>query len=114
MTCKCGRAILTCKIDRKEGKMFQPINSNILVEPLLGPDKTAGGLLLPDSTREEKNEGKVIAVGDGILQKDGTYEKLPVKVGDTVVYHKTAGFAIDDEGARRRVIGIKDVLGKVV
>ena len=94
--------------------MFQPINSNILVEPILGDEKTAGGLFLPDSSREEKNEGKVIAVGDGILQKDGTYEKLPVKVGDTIVYHKTAGFAIDDEGVRRRVIGIKDVLGKVV
>ena len=43
----------------KGRKMFQPINSNILVEPILGDEKTAGGLFLPDSSREEKNEGKI-------------------------------------------------------
>ena len=94
--------------------MFQPNNSNILVEPIIGDEKAAGGLFLPDSSREEKNEGKVIAVGDGITDKDGVRHELPVKVDDIVVYHAGAGFAVEYDGGRYRVIGIKDVLGKVV
>ena len=94
--------------------MFKPINSNILVELLKSDEKTAGGLILPDSARETKNEGKVLAVGDGIKDKDGNFQPLPVSVGDIIVFNKTAGFELTEDEKSCKVIGIKDVLGKIV
>ena len=94
--------------------MFKPINANILVELMKGEEKTAGGLILPETSRETKNEGVVLAVGDGIKDKDGVFQPLPVSVGDVIVFNKTAGFELEQDEKKCKVISIKDVYGKVV
>lgn len=93
---------------------FQPLNSNILIELVKQDEQTAGGLLLPDSARETQNQGKVLAVGEGIQDRSGNFQKLPVSVGDVLVYNKTAGVEMEVEGKKCKVIAIRDVLGKVV
>lgn len=93
---------------------FQPLNSNILVELVKKEEETAGGLLLPDSARETQNQGKVLAVGEGILDREGTFQKLPINVGDILVYNKASGIEMTLEGKKCKVIAMRDVLGKVI
>ena len=94
--------------------MFQPINSNILVELMMGEEVTLGGLVIPDSSREVKNEGIILAVGTGIMDKNGVYQQLPVEVGDRVVFNKTSGMDIEEDGKKCRIIAVRDILGKVL
>jgi len=61
------------------------------VKPSEEEEKTAGGILLPDSARKKPQEGKVIAIGTGRMLDDGTVKALSVKVGDTVIYSKYGG-----------------------
>ncbi len=72
----------------------KPLKDRVLIEPMKAEEKTASGIIIPDSAKEKPQKGKVVAVGDG--KKD---EPMTVKEGDTVVYGKYAGteITIDDK-----------------
>jgi len=70
---------------------LQPIDDRILVQRLASEEKTAGGILLPDSAKEKPQKGKVIAAGPGKVNKDGKRAAMQVKVGDTVLFTSWAG-----------------------
>ncbi|MFO7889176.1 MAG: co-chaperone GroES [bacterium] len=72
----------------------KPLKDRVLIEPMEAEEKTASGIIIPDSAKEKPQKGKVVAVGDG--KKD---EPMTVKEGDTVVYGKYAGteMTIDDK-----------------
>lgn len=70
---------------------LQPIDDRILVQRLASEEKTAGGILLPDSAKEKPQKGKVVAVGPGKVKKDGKRADMQVKVGDTVLFTSWAG-----------------------
>jgi chaperonin GroES len=71
--------------------MLKPLGDRVLVRPSEEEERTAGGIVLPDTARKKPQEGKVLAVGSGRVLKDGKRAAVSVKVGDTVVYSKYAG-----------------------
>jgi chaperonin GroES len=70
---------------------FKPLGDRIVIKRFEAQEKTAGGIVLPDSARDKPQKGKVLAVGPGKLVKDGTRKPLQVKVGDTVLFTNWAG-----------------------
>jgi chaperonin GroES len=70
---------------------FRPLHDRVLVRRVEAEEKTAGGILLPDTAKDKPQKGKVLAVGPGKLTKEGKYTPLDVKVGDTVLFTNWAG-----------------------
>jgi chaperonin GroES len=70
---------------------IQPLGDRVVVKRFEAEDKTAGGILLPDTAKDKPQKGKVLAVGPGRLTKDGKFTPLDVKVGDTVLFTNWAG-----------------------
>lgn len=73
---------------------IKPLYDRIIVKALDAEDVTKGGIVLPDSTKEKPQEGKIVAVGDGKLLDDGKIQALTVKVGDRILYGKYSGTEI--------------------
>ena len=65
---------------------FKPLHDRVLIEVLDGSEKTAGGIIIPDTAQEKPQEGKVVAVGGGAKTEDGKIVKMDVKVGDRVLF----------------------------
>jgi chaperonin GroES len=82
----------------------KPLADRVLVEPLAAEQKTAGGIIIPDTAKEKPQKGTVIAVGEG--KKD---EPMTVKVGDTVLYGKYAGTEINVEGKDYLIMRESDI-----
>ena len=70
---------------------IKPLGDRVVIKRFEADEKTAGGILLPDSARNKPQKGKVISVGPGKLNKDGKYTPLDVKEGDTVLFTNWAG-----------------------
>jgi chaperonin GroES len=70
---------------------IRPLGDKVVVKPSDAEEKSAGGIILPDSAKQKPHEGTIIAVGAGRVLEDGTRNKLSVKVGDNVVYSKYGG-----------------------
>lgn len=87
-------ATATAKETKKKIK-FRPLEDRVLIEPSEAEERTAGGIVLPDTAKEKPQRGTVIATGPGKLMKDGHRAALDVKVGDTVYYGKYSGTEID-------------------
>ena len=78
--------------------MLQPLGNRVLVEPSEAEEKSAGGILLPESAQETPAEGKVIAVGPGRLLDDGERAEMSIEEGDIVIYRKYGGTDITVDG----------------
>jgi chaperonin GroES len=78
---------------------FQPLGDRVVVEREEAKSTTAGGIVLPDTAKDKPQKGKVLAIGDGRIAKDGKRKPLQVKVGDSVLFTSYAGdeFKIDGE-----------------
>jgi chaperonin GroES len=77
-------------------KNFKPLHDRVLVERIKGEEKTAGGLYIPDAAQEKGQTGKVLAVGTGRMDHNGTVHALQVNVGDTVYFGKYSGTEVDE------------------
>ncbi|HCP15418.1 MAG TPA: co-chaperone GroES [Peptococcaceae bacterium] len=73
---------------------IKPLGERLLVKPIVAEQKTAGGIVLPDTAKEKPQQGEVLAVGSGRLLDNGTRIPMEVKVGDKVLYSKYAGTEI--------------------
>jgi chaperonin GroES len=85
------------KEKKKSGKTnlkLQPLGDRVVVEREESEERTAGGIVLPDTAKDKPSRGTVISVGDGKLLEDGRRSKLQVKVGDRVLFSTYAGDAI--------------------
>ena len=71
--------------------MLRPLGDRIIAKPSSAEEKTAGGILLPDSAKEKPQQAEIIAVGPGSLLDNGTRGEMDVKVGDKVIYGKYSG-----------------------
>jgi chaperonin GroES len=89
--------------------MIKPLGDRVLVEPTPREEKTASGIVLPDTAKEKPQEGKVVAVGNGALNKDGQRMPLEVKVGDRVLFSKYAGTEIKYEGKEYLIMKESDI-----
>jgi chaperonin GroES len=92
---------------------IKPLNDRIVVERLEAKGKTAGGIFLPDNAKEKPKQGRVVAVGEGRLTKDGKRIAPDVKTGDTVVFGAYAGTEVELDGKEYAILKEEDILGVV-
>ena len=89
--------------------MIKPLGDRVLVEASAKEEKTLSGIVLPDSAKEKPQEGTIVAVGAGALNKDGVRVALEVKVGDRVLFSKYAGTEIKYEGKEYLIMKESDI-----
>ena len=92
---------------------LRPLQDRIIVERLSEDEKTAGGIIIPDTAKEKPQRGKVVAVGKGKILEDGTVRPLEVKAGDVVLFGKYAGTEIKIDANERLIMREDDVLAVV-
>ena len=92
---------------------IRPLDDRVVVEPLEAEEKTAGGILLPDTARQKPQRGKVLAVGPGKLRDSGERTALAVKVGDEILYGKYSGSEVEVDGKEFKILRESDILAKV-
>ncbi len=92
----------------------RPLEDRVVVEPLEAEEKTAGGILLPDTARQKPQRGRVLAVGPGKLRDSGERTALSVGKGDEVLYGRYAGSDVEVDGREIKILREGDILAKVV
>ncbi len=90
---------------------FRPLHDRILVRRIEAEQKTAGGIIIPDTAKEKPMEGEVIAVGAGARDETGKLVPLDVKAGDRVLFGKWSGTEIKLDGEELLIMKESDVLG---
>lgn len=89
---------------------LQPLHDRIIVEPAAKEEKSAGGIILPDTAQEKPQRGIVLAVGPGKRMDSGQLAPVDVKVGDTVLYGKYSGTEVTVSGKDYTILRAEDVL----
>jgi chaperonin GroES len=98
----------------KENEMtFRPLHDRILVRRIEADEKTAGGIIIPDTAKEKPQEGEVIAVGPGARDESGKLVELDVKVGDRILFGKWSGTEIKLDGEDLLIMKESDVMGVI-
>ena len=92
---------------------FRPLHDRVLVERVEAEEKTAGGIIIPDTAKEKPQEGKVVAVGTGTRGDDGKITPLDVKAGDTILFGKWSGTEVKVDGKDLLIMKESDILGIV-
>ena len=92
---------------------FRPLGDRVLVKRVEEESKTKGGIIIPDTAKEKPQEGQVISVGPGALDKDGKYIKSEVKAGDRILFGKWSGTEVKIDGEDLIIMKESDVLGVV-
>jgi chaperonin GroES len=90
---------------------IKPLNDRILVRRLAEEQKTAGGIIIPDTAKEKPQQGEVVAAGPGRMGDDGKRTALEVKSGDRVLFSKYAGTEIKVDGVEHLFMKEDDILG---
>jgi len=90
---------------------IRPLQDRLLVKRMEEEEKTAGGIIIPDSAKEKPQEGKVISVGNGKVSEDGKVHPMDVKAGDKILFSKYAGTEVNVDGEEHLIIREDDVLG---
>jgi chaperonin GroES len=91
----------------------RPLHDRIIVQRIEEEEQRVGGIIIPDTAKEKPQQGKVIAVGKGRLEKEGKVTPLDVKAGDTVLFGKYAGQEIKIDGGEYLIIREEEVLGVI-
>ena len=92
---------------------IKPLADRVLVEPAPAEEKTAFGIIIPDTAKEKPQKGQVVAIGEGKTAENGTVVKPQVKVGDTVLYGKYAGTEITVEGKEYLIMRESDIFAVI-
>jgi chaperonin GroES len=92
---------------------FRPLQDRVLIRRIEEEEKTAGGIIIPDTAKEKPMEGEVIAAGPGTRDDDGKLRPLDVKVGDRVLFGKWSGTEIKIDGEDFVVTKESDIMGVV-
>jgi chaperonin GroES len=90
---------------------YRPLHDKVIIERLEEEEKSSGGIIIPDTAKEKPQQGKVIAVGAGIIQKDGKIVPLQVKPGDRVIFSKYGGTEVKFGDVSYLVMREDDILG---
>ena len=92
---------------------FRPLHDRVLVRRVEQLEKTAGGIIIPDTAKEKPQRGEIIAVGAGARTEDGKLVPLDVKVGDEVLFGKWSGTEVKIDGEDLLIMKESDILGIV-
>ncbi|MDX8437174.1 co-chaperone GroES [Mesorhizobium sp. VK25A] len=92
---------------------FRPLHDRVLVRRIEADEKTAGGIIIPDTAKEKPQEGEVIAVGPGARDESGKLTPLDVKVDDRILFGKWSGTEIKLDGEDLLIMKESDILGVI-
>ncbi|HEX9768977.1 MAG TPA: co-chaperone GroES [Kiloniellales bacterium] len=90
---------------------FRPLQDRVLVERIDQSEKTAGGIIIPDTAQEKPMEGRVVAAGPGAKAEDGSVSPLDVKVGNRVLFGKWSGTEVKIDGVDYLILKESDIMG---
>ena len=90
---------------------FRPLHDRVLVRRVVAEEKTAGGIIIPDTAKEKPQEGEVIAVGPGTLNDKGELRPLDVKAGDRILFGKWSGTEVKLDGEDLLIMKESDIMG---
>ena len=90
---------------------FRPLHDRIVVRRITAEEKSAGGIIIPDTAKEKPMEGEVIAVGPGARNEQGAIVELDVKAGDRVLFGKWSGTEVKLDGEELLIMKESDVMG---
>lgn len=94
-------------------KNIRPLGDRLLIQRLSEEEKTAGGIIIPDTAKEKPQEGKVVSVGKGKILENGSTVALEVKTGDRVLFGKYTGTEVKLDGEDYLILREEEVLGVV-
>ncbi len=92
---------------------FRPLHDRVLVRRIDEDEKTAGGIIIPDTAKEKPMEGDVLAVGQGVRNEKGELVALDVKAGDRILFGKWSGTEVKIDGEELLIMKESDILGIV-
>lgn len=90
---------------------LQPLHDRVLVRRIEQDEKTAGGIIIPDTAKEKPQQGEVLAVGPGARDESGKTLPMAVKVGDTILFGKWSGTEVKLDGEELLVMKESDIIG---
>ncbi len=90
---------------------FRPLHDRVLVRRIEQNEKTAGGIIIPDTVKEKPQEGEIISVGTGHLNDNGDVRPLDVKAGDRILFTKWSGTEVSLDGEELLVMKESDIMG---
>jgi chaperonin GroES len=90
---------------------FRPLHDRVLVRRIEADEKTAGGIIIPDTAKEKPQEGEVVSVGEGARDEDGDRIPLDVKAGDRILFGKWSGTEVKVDGEDLLIMKESDILG---
>jgi len=91
--------------------MIRPLQDRVLVQRVEAEDKTASGIIIPDTAKEKPQEGKVVAVGPGKRLDNGSIQEMGVKKGDNILFSKYGGTEVKVDGEDYMIMREDDILG---
>jgi chaperonin GroES len=92
---------------------FRPLHDRVLVRRVEAEEKTAGGIIIPETAKEKPQEGEVVAAGSGARADDGSITPLDVKAGDKILFGKWSGTEVKIDGEDLLIMKESDILGIV-
>ena len=92
---------------------FRPLHDRVVVKRVDAEEKTAGGIIIPDSAKEKPSEGEVVSVGSGARAENGTITPPDVKAGDKILFGKWSGTEVKIDGEELIIMKESDILGIV-
>ena len=90
---------------------FRPLHDRVVVERITAEEKTAGGIIIPDTAKEKPQQGKIIAVGPGGRDENGKLIPIDVKAGDLVLFGKWSGTEVKIDGHDYLIMKESDIMG---
>lgn len=93
--------------------MLKPLGDRVIIELVQSEEKTASGIVLPDTAKEKPQEGKIVAVGAGNVLDNGERVALEVAVGDSIIFSKYAGTEVKYEGTEYLILRESDILAVI-
>ncbi len=90
---------------------FRPLHDRVVVERIDQSEKTAGGIIIPETAQEKPMEGRIVAAGPGARSEDGTLSPLDVQVGDRVLFGKWSGTEVKIDGEELLIMKESDIMG---
>ena len=92
---------------------FRPPHDRVLVRRAAQEEKTAGGIIIPDTAKEKPSEGQIVAAGTGARREDGSVVPMEVKAGDMVLFGKWSGTEVSVDGEELLIMKESDILGVI-
>jgi chaperonin GroES len=109
----CGGTSKNLFVLKENDMTFRPLHDRILVRRIEAEEKTAGGIIIPDTAKEKPQEGEVVAVGPGARDESGKLVEFDVKVGDRILFGKWFGTEIKLNGEDLLIMKESDVMGVI-